>query len=144
MNEIVKYKTDFYLSNSVCDLGAAQDFLEEDDMTQYLKADFPELAKDIILIKWNLVKEDRGNIELHTSREFTKEELDKISEWVVGQNADGLGESFEQRDFAYYDSNAESKRLGYQFATEEEEDEEYWVMCSFDWQSNKYEFERID
>ena len=33
-------------------------------------------------------------------RELTEQELEKLSDWISGQNSDGLGEGFEQQDFA--------------------------------------------
>ena len=151
----IKYRTPFHLTGEVCDLDAAQEYLTEDDMTSYLVDDLadesqygyfkPSLAhlKDKVKhIEWHLTSENEGYIELITSEEIPQSELDQISEWVSGQCSDGLGEGFEQQEFACW--------------TEEDYDDPRWdeyyhewtnettVMCSFDWKTNKYIFSRYE
>lgn len=129
------YRTYFKLEAPVSDISEAQDYLSEDDMTRYLKGNYPELDDYIISIKWVLRDEDSGYIELETNRAFTDDELSKISEWVSGQNSDGLGEGFEQQDFACYrDEN---------YADEDDYYEDDYVMASFDWRTNEYKFELV-
>lgn len=123
------YRTKFNLVNPVRDFEAAYEYLTEDDMSTYLKNDSridSYIQDSVESITWILVTEDSGYIELQTTNKLSSEQLKSISNWVAGQNSDGLGESFEQRDFASY----------------EDEYNDY-VMASFDWQTNDYLFELV-
>lgn len=129
------YRTYFKLEAPVLDISEAQDYLSMDDMTEILKGHYPKLADYIINIKWILKDEDSGYIELETSREFTDSELSEMSDWVSGQNSDGLGEGFEQQDFACYrDENHDYEDDYY--------DDDY-IEASFDWKTNEYKFELV-
>lgn len=127
-----EYFTDFVLDYPVSDFEAAREYLAEEDMTRYLigslsyskgmKTLDPE---DIISIEWKLLDNEEGKVVLITTRELTDTESKAISRWISGQNSDGLGEGFEQQDFAfvYY-----------------EDDEQYKAMySSFDFRTNNYE-----
>lgn len=103
------YRTRFTLEAPVNDYDAAYEYLTEDDMTVYLKdscGNQERLAtidpEDIISIRWELQDEQSGYIELKSYREFTPEELKGLGDWIRGQCSDGLGEGFEQQDFADY------------------------------------------
>jgi len=133
------YRTYFTLVACVNDLAAAQEYLTEDDMTQYLKEDnrIPENVRNAVeKIEWHLTDECSGNIELQTNRALSADELKPISEFVSGQNSDGLGEGFEQQDFANYEDE------GLEGYDESDWDNE-WIMASFDWKSNEYIFEFV-
>ena len=129
-----KYVTEFNLTNPVNDFEAAKEYLQEDDMTPYLvryliRKGHTSIAYRIISIEWNLKSEDFGIIELYTNQELSQQALDIISDWVTGQNSDGLGEGFEQQDFAWGDYFDEYDNL-----TGDGE------MSSFDWKTNNYRF----
>lgn len=130
--EMVKYITNFTLEYPVNDYDEAKNYLEDDDMTQYLPDD---LKKAIIKIDWNLVDEQSGNITVLSKQELSEEELDRVSDYIRGQNSDGLGEGFEQQSFANYNVNDD-------YAEEEYEDD--WVMASFDWRTNEYKLQKMD
>lgn len=132
------YRTYFELTDDVCDFEAARTYLIEDDMTKYLKEDYRcSSCKDkIISIKWILKDNNSGYIDLETADILTNDELNKISDWVTGQNSDGLGEGFEQQDFANYKPNDNSDY-------NEDDCDNDWVMASFDWKTNLYKFELI-
>ena len=144
------YRTNFNLTNCVTDFNAAYEYLTEDDMTKYLKADVESrgyygLAYDIHSIKWILTDDDCGYIELITIRELTIAELDEVSDWVRGQNSDGLGEGFEQQWFAEIWDDVEYTEY------DEETDESYTYterhycgMASFDWKTNNYKFHLLE
>lgn len=137
---LFKYRTYFKLTAPVNDFESAYKYLREDNMTTYLLDDdrCKSCKDDIHYIRWTLVDDESGYIDLETFRELSEEELDKISDWVSGQNSDGLGEGFEQQDFAYY--------LDEEFVDEDdsyEDDESNYIMSSFDWRTNKYKFELI-
>ena len=147
------YITDFYLKNDVLDVAVANDYLHEDDMTNYLKNEkkFENISDIFVRIKWSLVNERRGFIELITTRELTKEESKEISKWINGQCSDGLGEGFEQQSFACYTEKEEtiynlhkngiySLDLG---SGEDEPDDDYLITCSFDWENNNYELRLV-
>lgn len=129
----MKYETEFNLTHSIKakDYIDVQEYLQEDNMTKYLKNDlestrnkekFPSLSEKIDSIIWNLNTTTSGVITLYTHQKLTKEELNFISEWVSGQNSDGLGEGFSGQDFAYLDEN---------------------TNISFDWRTNNYVFTDI-
>ena len=54
----------------------------------------------------------------------------------ISQNSDGLGEGFEQQSFASYEIE-DDYNCGYD---EDEYIEPEYVMASFDWETNDYEF----
>lgn len=139
------YRTYFKLTAYVLDLDEANRFLQEDDMTGYLKHDsrIPKtLQESIDKIEWHLTDEESGNIELISDKELSSDELNIISNWVIGQCSDGLGESFEQQDFACYevdeDGDVLDRRRAWDYDGETEE-----VMASFDYKKNSYTFEFI-
>ena len=150
----VTYVTDFKLAVDV-PVKDANEYLQEDDMLDYLK-DRVEDDKnttikldDLVSITWAVANDggyssynDHGTITLVTTREFTKKELDFVSDYVKGQNADGLGEGFEQR-FEYNSSQDRSGgRFGNYGDTEDDEDDDYCEMASFDWKTNDYKFKK--
>ena len=145
---MARYVTEFHLTNRVNDFDAAREYLREDDMTQYLINDLDYLKltrlqpSDIVNIQWDLQDEQYGLIYLDTAIDLTDDELAKISEWVSGQNSDGLGEGFEQQDFASGEDWEE-----YEYEDEDGDTqtdyEEVITMASFDWETNSYTFEKI-
>lgn len=125
-----EYETDFKLSNPVNDRTLAQGYLCEDDMTQYLDDDDKKVVESI---RWVLETPDSGTVQVTTKRPLTPEESTKISSWISGQNSDGLGEGFEQQDFAlieieepYYDDETDEYHEG------------YYESAEFDWGTNTY------
>lgn len=131
------YLTDFRLTADVNDYYEARQYLLQYPMVEYLKDDCPEFADKLVSITWYLRSSDSGTIELITNELLSPEELDKVSNWVSGQNSDGLGEGFEQQEFAYTDLN---EKYGY-YWDDEEYDPDNYEVASFDWQTNKYKFE---
>ena len=138
------YKTKFNLTNPVNDFDAAQEYLSDDDMSEYLKDDISGYdkakcealglhASDIISIDWVLTSDQDGEIILTTNKELSPQELAHISSWVSGQNSDGLGEGFEQQAFAeIYDEDEYG-----------DPDPDSYDMASFDWQTNDYLFKLV-
>lgn len=127
------------LTGTVNDVAAAQKYLTEDNMTRYLPA---EQLLSVVHIWWNLHADGHTyNVNAISMRELTDEEIDQLTDWVKGQNSDGLGEGFEQQPFADL--------------SQEQEDPEWWedvdehepdicdyeeMMASFDWQTNETKF----
>lgn len=102
------------------EFGAASAFLDR-EMSEFYDGDAADKIKSI---KWTLEGTDGGCVIVETSDELSDDERKDVSAWIKGQCSDGIGESFEQRDFAeVYDEFAETC-LG---------------MLSFDWESNNYE-----
>lgn len=147
-SETYNYETEFNLSVPVNDINAAQEYLIEDDMTKYLTQSIKrEANRDkidnfsdaIVSIKWLLYDEQSGVIRLQSSRLLNQDELDFVSSWILGQNSDGLGEGFEQQEFAWmpYD--------------DDDDDDDYYndnyynggEMASFDWQTNNYKLHLV-
>lgn len=139
------YRTYFNLEYPVTDFEEARGYLTEEDMTKYLKDDSridASVRDAVVKIEWVLKYEQSGYIELQTNKELTATELKSISEWVSGQNSDGLGEGFEQQDFACYDVDEDGEPIDQRRAWDYEGETET-VMASFDWQSNNYLFEFV-
>lgn len=139
------YRTYFNLVCPVIDVNEAKQFLLRENMTNYLKSDnkTSKIAQDIISITWILKNEDSGYIELESNNEIQDSDLDIISNWVSGQNSDGLGESFEQQDFACYCSHDTPNYWEYdeEWEAMAPVDDRDWFMASFDWKTNDYKFE---
>lgn len=99
------YWTPFTLSGDVQNRAAAQDYLVDDDMLQFLQGDVegghvPAELGSVTSITWVLTSNSSGVVLLE-SPELPDAALTALSEWIRGQNSDGLGEGFEQQD-PYY------------------------------------------
>lgn len=135
------YRTYFNLDADVLDIDEAQKYLSEANMVQYLKGDsriLEDVQNNIESIDWILRTTNSGYIELKSKRLLNDKELESISDWVLGQCSDGIGEGFEQQSFANYNANQYNNDF-----YDEDEDEECYVMASFDWRTNKYLFELV-
>ena len=98
------YRIKFSVSDPVNDLEEAQNYLTIDDMTKYLLDDIDDRLKSIIThIEWVQDKAISGYVELQTTDYLTEEDLNKIKEWIDGQNSDGLGSGYSDQDFANYE-----------------------------------------
>ena len=73
---------------------------DECDMIEYF--DESDTAREKIRsAKWGFESIDGvlyGTVTVKLTEQLTEDEEDTFKEWIVGQNADGLGEGFEQRD----------------------------------------------
>lgn len=119
---------------------SAQQYLTDDDMTQYLD---DSIAGVVGHIEWRLDGDGHSwSVLAICSRDLTDDELRELGEWIGGQNSDGLGEGFEQQDFAWEDDESE---CGECFGCENGWDceDERGRMISFDWEKNEHKFERI-
>ena len=91
------YVTNFTLTCPVNNLIEAKEYLVADNMEQYL----PDgLKKKVATVKWILETEDKGIILVHTNVPLSEKELNVLSEWVISQHSDGIGEGFSGQDFA--------------------------------------------
>lgn len=107
------YVLPFTLTLEVDDLGAANEYLQCDDMTPILKDDLsyekahhlgsrdgaPTDPDNIVKIRWSMVDSIKGVVELKTVNALTDSEKEYIEDWIHGQCTDGLGEGFQQQDF---------------------------------------------
>lgn len=114
------YRTNFRLMAPVTNLDKANKYLHENDMTQYINSDLEDC---VMHVEWNLINKEQGYIEVRTNDVLSIDARERISEWISGQCSDGLGEGFEQQDFAFYYDNALDD----------------YVCASFDWLTNDYE-----
>lgn len=139
-NEKIVYSTDFYLTNPVIDFDAAEEYLLEDDMTEYLKSDLSISASTrdkVKFIEWQLDTESKGHVIVETNSKLSESESKEISKWISGQNSDGIGEGFEQQDFAiYYEDEYGDITLD---MYDEDGKENIEIIASFDWETNDYE-----
>jgi hypothetical protein len=127
------YRTSGSLTEPVNSVGAAREYLRRDDMTQFVRhASFKGLEQVVHHIEWDLLDEASWQVTVVTQRKLTAEESAGLSEWISGQNSDGLGEGFEQQDFAEHSS----------YSYDEGEDEDF-SMSSFDWQTNECPLELV-
>lgn len=145
------YKTDFNLTNPVTDLEAAREYLRDHDATFYFKNDDYGIDKqtrdDVFEVSWELENESSGYIIVKAWRELYDDELADISSWIAGQCSDGIGEGFEQQDFASYTDDEYYRELNnfYTWAEDDEEEpneDDYFCMASFDWSTNDYALEK--
>jgi hypothetical protein len=124
------YRTAGSLTTPVSDLAAARTYLAAEDMggmTQFVKyASHPALEEVVHHIEWTLLDEGSWQVTVITHRELHEDESSALSEWISGQNSDGLGEGFEQQPWAEHGGGN-----GY-----DEDDEEDYSMSSFDWETN--------
>lgn len=116
----VTYRATGWLEVPVSDLTAAREYLNE-PMETYLD---PPLISVVHTIRWDLKNEAEWFVDVVTNRRLTDEESAAVSEWISGQNSDGLGEGFEQQDFAEH------------FDEDSDHDDDD-TMSSFDWRINK-------
>lgn len=105
-------------------------------MSYFLRESVPEAERLGLNVAWRLGSPEGGSIEVESPEELDAETLSKISRWISGQNSDGLGESFEQQDFAYLGDGEDE-------SWDDEEDYDYdpfldTECVSFDWQDNDY------
>lgn len=135
-----KYQTDFRLTEPVIDIDAAREYLDE-EMAQYLDGD---LANKIKSIKYYLDDEQNGCIIVIVESELTADEMERASEYIRGQNSDGIGEGFEQQPFADYDASLYYDGKYDPDLQYEDDYVEDWVMASFDWKTNRYPLELIE
>lgn len=97
---------------------AAQEYLTADAMEEYLD----ESLSAVKTLTWQLLDDGYNYVVTAVaSRNLTPAELKLLGEEVSGQNSDGLGEGFEQQNFA------------------ESED----GMVSFDWTTNPHTFVEV-
>lgn len=134
---MIRYETNFTLLEPVIDFDAATAYLAEDRMLDYF--DDKSIAKKLESIDWVLSDEQSGKIIVLANEALSEDECAIISRWISGQNSDGLGEGFEQQDFAEYDENRFDEYGNKVNIWDLDDDyEENWVMASFDWQTNAY------
>ena len=118
-------------------VSAAQAYLTEYDMTQFVDDSIkPAIAR----IEWNLHADGHNyHVEAICHRELTADEQRVLSEWVSGQNSDGLGEGFEQQEFAW----VEEGDPHWDPRSEEWYEDSDGYMISFDWKTNKLPWTRV-
>lgn len=110
----------------------AQEYLTDDAMAKYLD----EPLKSVVeRLEWRLSTNGHDYvIEAVTTRKLKAKELKQLADEVSGQNSDGLGEGFEQQDFAQ--SNDECDGCDQCEAYPFDVCENGWAMISFDWKTN--------
>lgn len=120
-------------------VGLAQDYLARDDMTKYFTMWNKDLKDVVLYIRWNLSANGHDyTVEAITTRVLDEAELTVLNDWVSGQNSDGLGEGFEQQPFA--EIREEGGSSWSWDDGDEDEDDVYGGMISFDWKTNDVDF----
>lgn len=141
------YKTEGTLTGTIEAevVGQAQAYLSRDDMTTYFTdPTWGEkwAAKAVEHIEWKLEGDGHSwSVTAFATRELTEGELRTMSQWVSGQNSDGMGEGFEQQTFAEQACGdcEECSDMARGWGGECMEG----GMISFDWKSNDCDFVRI-
>jgi hypothetical protein len=149
-------------------VGEAQAYLHQHDMTGYV-SDNASLEGLLEFVEWNLDGNGRDySITVVANRELNDDELKRLSSECSGQNSDGLGESFEQQDFAWIEDGEEevdchncdgTGRAPYASPAVDEDDDaddcptcdgvgyfeasDNGSMASFDWKTNELPWTRI-
>lgn len=137
-------------------IGQAQAYLARDDMSKYLD---PPLDEVVVRLEWTLHNDGFAyHVEAIAQRELTELELTHLAEEVSGQNSDGMGEGFEQQDFAWVEQGEEEVAChncdGSGLDLEEDDcatcdgagyfpEGDDGIMCSFDWRTNDSTFTRV-
>ena len=74
--------------------------LDDEDMLEYMwDEDGPK--EKIKSMYWGFEDYNRclyGKVDVELNEPLTKEEVEQIKDYICGQNSDGLGEGFEQRE----------------------------------------------
>ena len=80
---------------------------EYGDMADYYD-EIPSAKAKLVSAYWDVEEHDGqlyGKVELYLTAPLTPEEKESLTDWVTGQNSDGLGEGFEQRPVETYDGD---------------------------------------
>lgn len=111
-------------------------------MEQYLDQPLNGVVTELT---WKLDKNGHDyTVRAIASRELSADELRVLSLEVSGQNSDGLGESFEQQDFAWSTEEYECGECDscvHGWSCDEEQDGGH--MISFDWKTNELPWTRV-
>ena len=126
------YETDAYMINNNADAieeAIAKEQATEINMAEYV-GDHAGIKDKLVFAEWG-VEEHRGTlygkIDCYLTESLTPDETERLKDAITGQNSDGLGEGFEQREIhidegdlyvSYWQSNDE-----YFLHTEDEFDE---------------------
>lgn len=97
------YETDAYLINENADAieeAIAREQATEINMAEYI-SDHASIKDKLVFAEWGV--EERcgtlyGKIDCYLTEALTPDEIEKLRDSISGQNSDGLGESFEQRE----------------------------------------------
>lgn len=97
------YETDAYMINNNADAieeAIAKEQATEINMAEYV-GDHAGIKDKLVFAEWG-VEEHRGTlygkIDCYLTEELTPEETERLRDAIEGQNSDGLGEGFEQRE----------------------------------------------
>lgn len=97
------YETDAYMINDNADAieeAIAKEQATEINMAEYV-GDHAGIKDKLVFAEWG-VEEHRGTlygkIDCYLTEELTPEETERLRDAIEGQNSDGLGEGFEQRE----------------------------------------------
>lgn len=153
------YRTTGHLVDSISreHVAEAQKYLQADEMAKYLD---PPLEDVVTRLTWYLDSNGYDYyVEAICNRELTTEELKQLGSEVSGQNSDGLGEGFEQQEFAWSEDPVEDEDCSACDGTGTDDagmqcgecdgqgvidGEEGGHMCSFDWETNDSVFVRVN
>lgn len=109
---IYVYQTNFTLTHAVNDYEEAKAFLDEandEGITDTLQSDITfdseygdapnDFSDKIESVRWSLDTANTGHITLQTNTALTEEEKTYISEWINGQQTQGIGDDFKEEPF---------------------------------------------
>ena len=80
---------------------------EYGDMADYYD-EIPSAKAKLVSAYWDVEEYDGllyGKVDLYLTAPLTPEEKESVTDWITGQNSDGLGEGFEQRSIATEDGD---------------------------------------
>ena len=111
------WSIEFELTGNVNDFDLAKEYLLEDTMLNY----YSGIAKKYIrAIDWVLQTPHSGKIFIRGQLSYMSDRLaEQLLSFINEQNSDGLGEGFEQQEFAEIDlGNDEYTTVGFKFIEE--------------------------
>ena len=104
------YETDAYMINDNADAveeAIAKEQATEINMAEYV-GDHASIKDKLVFIEWG-VEEHRGTlygkIDCYLTEALTPDETERLRDAISGQNSDGLGEGFEQREIPIDDGD---------------------------------------
>ena len=142
------YKTSGTLTGYIeqDNVARAQAYLRPEwDMAKIID-DHAELSGALEHITWDLDHDGHHwSVTAFTTRPLADDELKRLSDAVSGQNSDGLGEGFEQQDWAWEsgDDCGECDACRNAWGDSCYDAEQDGRMISFDWETNPCTFERV-
>lgn len=100
-DEIIELPNSYILEHQDAISGKLDDEQNFDNTTMLDFFDKDDIKEKITSMRWGICElDDRayGFVNLELKEKLTSDDIEKLKDWITGQNSDGLGEGFEQRE----------------------------------------------